>query len=130
MPRHGWMVRSRSSAQTRSPVSTQRTTGSVARQSRHCRQQESPSCRQSPDRTVYKAFKPEADAAAQAAIDLINGKKPQSTSTVSGVPSVLLTPVAVTVDKIESTVVADALYKASEICTTQYAAACTTAGIK
>ncbi len=80
--------------------------------------------------TVYKAFKPEADAAAQAAIDLINGKKPQSTSTVSGVPSVLLTPVSVTVDKIESTVVADALYKASEICTTQYAAACTAAGIK
>lgn len=80
--------------------------------------------------TVYKAFKPEADAAAQAAIDLINGKKPQSTSTVSGVPSVLLTPVSVTVDKIQSTVVADALYKASEICTTQYAAACTAAGIK
>ena len=80
--------------------------------------------------TVYKAFKPEADAAAQAAIDLINDKKPQSTSTVSGVPSVLLTPVSVTVDKIQSTVVADALYKASEICTTQYAAACTAAGIK
>jgi D-xylose transport system substrate-binding protein len=80
--------------------------------------------------TVYKAFKPEADAAAQAAIDLINGKTPQSTSTVSGVPSVLLTPVAVTVDKIESTVVADALYKASDICTAQYAAACTAAGIK
>lgn len=80
--------------------------------------------------TVYKAFKPEADAAAQAAIDLINGKKPQSTSTVSGVPSVLLTPVSVTVDKIESTVVADGLYKASEICTAQYAAACTAAGVK
>jgi D-xylose transport system substrate-binding protein len=80
--------------------------------------------------TVYKAFKPEADAAAQAAIDLINGKKPQSTSTVDGVPSVLLTPVSVTIDKIESTVVKDALYKVSDICTAQYAAACATAGIK
>ncbi len=80
--------------------------------------------------TVYKAFKPEADAAAQAAIDLINGKTPASTSTVSGVPSVLLTPVSVTIDKIESTVVADGLYTAAQICTAAYAAACTANGIK
>jgi D-xylose transport system substrate-binding protein len=80
--------------------------------------------------TIYKAFKPEADAAAQAAIDLINGKKPASTSTVSGVPSVLLTPVSVTVKNIQDTVVKDGLYKASDICTAQYAAACTAAGIQ
>ncbi|MHB1171625.1 MAG: ABC transporter substrate-binding protein [Lacisediminihabitans sp.] len=80
--------------------------------------------------TIYKAFKPEAEAAAQAAIDLINGKTPTSTSTVSGVPSILLTPLPVTVDKIESTVVADKLYTVADICTTAYAAACTAAGVK
>jgi D-xylose transport system substrate-binding protein len=80
--------------------------------------------------TVYKAFKPEAEAAAQAAVDLINGKKPKSDTTTDGVPSVLLNPVAVTIDKIQSTVVADGLYKASDICTAQYAAACEKAGIK
>ena len=85
--------------------------------------------------TVYKALKPEAEQAAQLAVDLVNGKTDQGQTTVktkggADIQSFLLVPVAVTVDNIESTVVADGFYKASDICTADYAAACTKAGIK
>jgi D-xylose transport system substrate-binding protein len=45
------------------------------------------------------------------------------------VPSVLLTPVAVTRDNIKHTVVKDGFYKPSEICTGKYAAGCKSAGL-
>jgi D-xylose transport system substrate-binding protein len=87
--------------------------------------------------TVYKAIKPEAEAAAQLAVALgrgeqapgglvngetDNGKKP--------VPSVLLTPIAVTVDNINDTIVKDQFWPVSEICAGKYKAACDKAGIK
>lgn len=85
--------------------------------------------------TVYKALKPEAEKAAQLAVDLVNGKTDKGDTTVTtkggaDIQSFLLVPVAVTVDNIESTVVADGFYKASDICTADYAAACEKAGIK
>ncbi|HEY5223066.1 MAG TPA: substrate-binding domain-containing protein [Microbacteriaceae bacterium] len=85
--------------------------------------------------TVYKAIKPEAEQAAQMAIDLVNGKKLATTVTVNtasgaAIPSVLLTPVAVTVKNIESTVVKDGFLTAAQICTAAYAAACTANGIQ
>ena len=46
--------------------------------------------------TVYKAIKPQANAAAQVAIDIINGKTPKTNGKVSGTPSVLLTPIWLT----------------------------------
>lgn len=87
--------------------------------------------------TVYKAIKPEAENAATLAVDLAQGKSVPG-NLVNGktnngkkdVPSILLTPVSVTKDNIESTVVADGFLKASDICTAQYAAACTAAGVK
>jgi D-xylose transport system substrate-binding protein len=87
--------------------------------------------------TVYKAIKPEAEAAADLAYTLLQGKQPD-TSKVNGkvangkidVPSILLTPVAVTKSNIEDTIIADGFWKASDICTSDYAAACTAAGIK
>ena len=45
------------------------------------------------------------------------------------VASVYLTPVWVTTDNIESTVIKDGAAKASDICTGDAAAACTAAGI-
>ena len=83
--------------------------------------------------TVYKAYKPEADQAAQLAVDLIRGNKPQATATVNNgqkdVPSFLLTPVAVTKENVKDTVVKDELWTAAKICTGQYAAACSAAGL-
>ena len=80
--------------------------------------------------TVYKAYKPEADKAAEVADALAKGQKPKGDTTVSGTPSTLLTPVVVTVDKIKDTVVKDGLYTIAQICTSDYAAACTKAGLK
>jgi D-xylose transport system substrate-binding protein len=87
--------------------------------------------------TVYKAIKAEAEAAAQLAADLVQGKTPDA-ATVNGktdngkmeVPSVLLKPVTVTVDNINDTIIKDGFWKASEICTGRFAAGCKTAGIQ
>jgi len=46
------------------------------------------------------------------------------------VPSILLNPVAVTKATVASTVVKDGFWKASDICTSEYAKACTDAGVK
>ncbi|ROR80500.1 D-xylose transport system substrate-binding protein [Plantibacter flavus] len=85
--------------------------------------------------TVYKALKPEAEQAAQLAVDLANGKKVTGDTTVktaggAEVQSFLLTPVAVTVDTIQSTVVKDKFYTVADICTAAYKTACDAAGIK
>jgi D-xylose transport system substrate-binding protein len=87
--------------------------------------------------SVYKAYKPEAEAAATLAVDLLNGTSVSSVATstkTSGsgdqVPSDLLTPILVTKANVESTVVADGLYTAAQICTSDFAAACTAAGVK
>jgi D-xylose transport system substrate-binding protein len=87
--------------------------------------------------TVYKAIKPEASDAAQLAYDLLTGTSVPSgmvTGTTNNgtadIQSIILTPVAVTKDKIESTVVADGFYTAAQICTTDFATACTANGVK
>ena len=45
------------------------------------------------------------------------------------VPSVILTPVAVTKENVKTTVIADGFWTAAQICTDAYKAACTSAGI-
>jgi D-xylose transport system substrate-binding protein len=87
--------------------------------------------------TVYKAIKPEAEAAATLAVNLLQGTKPAA-GVVNGktnngtidVPSVLLKPVAVTKDNVKDTIIADGFWKPSQICVGQYAAACKSAGIQ
>lgn len=87
--------------------------------------------------TVYKAIKPEAEAAAQLAYDLFSDAKVPTTMTNGktvnngkiDVPSVLLTPVAVTKDNIKDTVVKDNFWSTQQICTADYASVCKTAGI-
>jgi D-xylose transport system substrate-binding protein len=87
--------------------------------------------------TVYKAIKPEAEAAAEIAValaqeeevpsGLVNGK---TDNELEEVPSVLLEPVAVKKENINETVVADEFWTASEICTAPYKEACKEAGIE
>jgi D-xylose transport system substrate-binding protein len=88
--------------------------------------------------TVYKAIKPEADAAAELAYDLLTntavpadmtGGKTTPNGSID-VPSVLLTPIAVTKDNIKDTVVADGFWTVQQICTADYAAACQAAGLQ
>jgi D-xylose transport system substrate-binding protein len=87
--------------------------------------------------TVYKAIRPEADAAAQLAVALVRGEQPPS-GLVNGevdngagqIKSVLLDPVAVTKDNIADTVVKDEFVDPAELCSGKYADACAEAGIQ
>ncbi len=87
--------------------------------------------------SIYKPYKPETDAAGQMAVTLAQGGTlgtsvaPTTSTNGSGqtAPSNLITPTVLTKSNIETTVVADGLYTASEICTTDYAAACTANGV-
>jgi len=86
--------------------------------------------------TVYKAIKPEAEAAAELAVALVQGKDAPA-GLVNGkvdngqlqVPSVLLDPIAVTKENVQDTVIKDGFWKASEVCAGKYAAACKEAGV-
>jgi len=87
--------------------------------------------------TVYKAYKPEAEDAATLAVALVQGKSAPSglvtTKTNNGkkdVPSVILTPVAVTQSNIKDTVVKDGLYTVNQICTSAFASACKKIGLQ
>lgn len=85
--------------------------------------------------TVYKAIKPEAEGAAEIAYALLQGKTPTQTKTTKNngtkdVPSLLLTPVAVTKANVQDTVVKDGFLTVQQICTPQYQQACTAAGLQ
>jgi D-xylose transport system substrate-binding protein len=88
--------------------------------------------------TIYKAIQPEADAAATLAVDLIQGKTPDSTLVNSqmpngpagNIPSVIFKPVSVTKANIKDTIIKDKFWTPAQICIGQYAAACKAAGIQ
>ncbi|MEV0145694.1 MULTISPECIES: substrate-binding domain-containing protein [unclassified Nonomuraea] len=85
--------------------------------------------------TVYKAVKKEADAASKLAVALAKGEKPAASGSVkdpeSGqdVPAELMEPVAITFDTVKD-VVADGYVTKEELCTGDFAAKCTEAGIQ
>jgi D-xylose transport system substrate-binding protein len=85
--------------------------------------------------TVYKAVKKEADAASKLAIALATGKEPEAglvngktNDSARDVPSVLLTPEAITKDNIK-TVFDDGFLKKEDVCTGKFASLCTDAGL-
>ncbi|NJQ13639.1 substrate-binding domain-containing protein [Streptomyces bohaiensis] len=86
--------------------------------------------------TIYKALIPQAETTAEVAVRLLEGEDfddltPDSVDspTQDGVPSALLTPVAVTAENIADTVLADGFYEVSDICTPEYAEACAELGL-
>jgi D-xylose transport system substrate-binding protein len=86
--------------------------------------------------TIYLTINKQAQSAAELAVasarhqpppaGLVNGKTDNGALQV---PSVLLTPVAVTKNNIADTVVKDGFYKVSEICTGPYKAGCKSIGL-
>jgi D-xylose transport system substrate-binding protein len=87
--------------------------------------------------TVYKAIKDEAETAAELAVALGRGEDPpeglvndEVDNGAGMVPSVLLTPVAVTRENIADTVVADEFWSVEDICTADFADACAEAGLE
>jgi D-xylose transport system substrate-binding protein len=86
--------------------------------------------------TIYKPYKPEADATAEIAVDMVNGKDWKSitdTTAKSGsgqtVPAHLIPATTVTKANMNATVVKDGLYKTSDLCSAAFVAACKAAGI-
>jgi D-xylose transport system substrate-binding protein len=86
--------------------------------------------------TIYKDYNQEAPLAAELAVAALRGENPEGITLVNvnnglkDVPSIILDPVAVTIDNINDTVIADGLWKVSDICTAAYADACKQAGIE
>jgi D-xylose transport system substrate-binding protein len=80
--------------------------------------------------TVYKAIRAQAEAAAALAVALLRGEDTSAlvTGTVNNgtndIPSVLLTPVSVTVDNIAETVIADGFRNWEEICVGEFEQFC------
>jgi D-xylose transport system substrate-binding protein len=88
--------------------------------------------------SVYKAVGvQEAPKAAEIAAALAQGKKApgglvnaQTDNGKKKVPSVILTPVAMTKDNIKDTVIKDGFWKTSQLCGGKYASACKKAGLQ
>ncbi|MFI6034219.1 sugar ABC transporter substrate-binding protein [Streptomyces sp. NPDC051315] len=83
--------------------------------------------------SVYKPYPQLAEAAAEMAVARVQGRDIQfdaltrdtvDSPTDKDIPAQLITVVALTKSNIESTVIADGIYKVSDICTAKYAADC------
>ncbi|MFJ9362351.1 substrate-binding domain-containing protein [Streptomyces mirabilis] len=87
--------------------------------------------------SVYKPYAPEADAAAEMAVALAQGKSLDTVAkdkvdspTDKAIPSVIVAVVSLTKDNIKDTVLKDGVYTVSDICTSAYKAKCDALGIK
>lgn len=87
--------------------------------------------------SVYKPYAPEANAAAEMAVALAQGKSLDSiakdkvdSGSAKGIPAVLVDVTSLTKDNIKDTVVKDGVYTVGEICTGKYKAACDKIGLK
>jgi D-xylose transport system substrate-binding protein len=87
--------------------------------------------------TIYLAIKQQAETSAQLAVAAAQGKmdpdglaKAKVDNGAKQVPSVLLSPIAVTKDNIQDTVIKDGFLTTAEICTGPYKDACAEAGIE
>jgi D-xylose transport system substrate-binding protein len=87
--------------------------------------------------TIYLAIKQQAETSAQIAVAAAQGKDAPADvvdakvdNGAKEVPSVLLSPIAVTKENINDTVIKDGFLTVDEICTGSYKAACKEAGIQ
>jgi len=87
--------------------------------------------------SVYKPYAPEADAAAEMAVALAQGKSLDSVAkdkvssgSAKDVASVLVPVTALTKDNIKDTVVKDGVYTVADICAGKYKSACDKLGLK
>ena len=87
--------------------------------------------------TIYLAIKQQAETSAELAVAAANGEDPPAglvedevDNGAKKVPSVLLSPIAVTKDNISDTVIKDGFLTTAEICTSAYKSACKKAGLE
>ncbi|WP_443040838.1 sugar ABC transporter substrate-binding protein [Streptomyces sp. AHA2] len=89
--------------------------------------------------SVYKSYPQEAENAAEMAVAKVQGRDIQfaaltrdrvDSPTDKGIPAQLVPVVALTKENIKDTVVADDIYKLSDICTAKYKSDCAAAGLE
>ncbi|GAA3225365.1 substrate-binding domain-containing protein [Streptomyces thermocoprophilus] len=89
--------------------------------------------------SVYKSYPAEAAAAAEMAVAKVQGHGIQfdalasdkvDSPTTKGIPAQLVTVVALTKSNIKDTVIADDIYKVSDICTAEFAEDCAALNLK
>jgi D-xylose transport system substrate-binding protein len=80
--------------------------------------------------TISKPIKIVAEAAATAAYSFLSGAAPKGETTLFDTPSQLFTPEVVTKENVKKVIFDGGIYKASEVCTSDYADACAKLGIK
>lgn len=79
--------------------------------------------------TISKPIKIVAEAAANVAYGFLAGNPPQGKTTLFNTPSELFTPTVVTQKNVKEVIFDGGIYKASQVCTGEYASACTKLGI-
>jgi len=81
--------------------------------------------------SVYKDVTKEGAEAARVAVSLARGEEVSGEDKVEpDVPATLFEPQVITIENVQSDIVDAGVYAAGDICTAEYAAACTAAGIK
>ena len=80
--------------------------------------------------TISKPSEIVARAAAEVAVALMKGETPESTHTLYETPSQLFVPAVVTAENIKELIFDAGIQTAAEVCTGEYADACTTLGIQ
>lgn len=79
--------------------------------------------------TISKPIKIVAEAAAEVAYGLVKGEAPKPDTTLFDAPSQLFVPTVVTIDNVQAEMFDSGILKAADVCTADYAAACTAAGV-
>lgn len=80
--------------------------------------------------TISKPSEIVAAAAAKAAVELIQGKKPQASTTLYNTPSQLFTPAVITAKNIKAEIFDKKIQTYAQVCTGEYTAACQKLGIE
>lgn len=80
--------------------------------------------------TISKPSEIVAAAAAKVAVELIQGKKPQASTTLYNTPSQLFTPVVITAKNIKAEIFDKKIQTYAQVCTGDYTAACQKLGIE
>ena len=80
--------------------------------------------------TISKPSEIVAAAAAKVAVELIQGKKPQASTTLYNTPSQLFTPAVITANNIKAEIFDKKIQTYAQVCTGDYTAACQKLGIE
>jgi D-xylose transport system substrate-binding protein len=80
--------------------------------------------------TISKPSEIVAAAAAKVAVQLLNGETPEATHTLYNTPSQLFVPAVVTAENIKAEIFDKGITPVADVCTAEYAEACTAMGIE